>query len=170
MHLPHPLRAEFFQPGHLGRQVAGVDIHMHAAMSFAEPLRQQPRFSAGKCAAVVLGVLVEPGQRLAGGCLPERQFPPVVPGLHVDDDGPACCSASRRTTYATFCVQVVTRREHPAAPIGQYGWDGGLGTIWRNDPSEQMITILLTNAAWTSPRPPSLALDFLTGAYAAIND
>jgi CubicO group peptidase (beta-lactamase class C family) len=69
-----------------------------------------------------------------------------------------------------FCVQVVTRREHPAAPIGQYGWDGGLGTIWRNDPSEQMITILLTNAAWTSPRPPSLALDFLTCLYAAIND
>jgi CubicO group peptidase (beta-lactamase class C family) len=69
-----------------------------------------------------------------------------------------------------FCVQVVTRREHPAAPVGQYGWDGGLGTIWRNDPSEHMITILLTNAAWTSPHPPSIALDFLTGAYAAIND
>ena len=57
MHLPHPLRAEFFQPCHFGRQVVGVDIHMHAALSFAEPLHQQPRFSAGKCAAVVLGVL-----------------------------------------------------------------------------------------------------------------
>jgi hypothetical protein len=43
-------------------------------------------------------------------------------------------------------------------------WDGGLGTIWRNDPSEQMITTLLTNAAWTSARPPHPALDFLTGA------
>jgi hypothetical protein len=30
-------------------------------------------------------------------------------------------------------ARVVTRREHPAALIGQYGWDGGLGTIWRND-------------------------------------
>jgi CubicO group peptidase (beta-lactamase class C family) len=69
-----------------------------------------------------------------------------------------------------FCVGIVTRREHPAAPVGQYGWDGGLGTIWRNDPSEQMITVLLTNAAWTSPRPPDIALDFLTGAYAAIED
>jgi CubicO group peptidase (beta-lactamase class C family) len=69
-----------------------------------------------------------------------------------------------------FCVGIVTRREHPAAPVGQYGWDGGLGTIWRNDPSEQMITVLLTNAAWTSPRPPHIALDFLTGAYAAIED
>jgi CubicO group peptidase (beta-lactamase class C family) len=69
-----------------------------------------------------------------------------------------------------FGVGVVTRREHPFAPVGQYGWDGGLGTIWRNDPSEQLVTILLTNAAWTSPRPPDIALDFLTGAYAAIDD
>src|SRR5205823_3073202 len=69
-----------------------------------------------------------------------------------------------------FGVGMATRREHPAVPVGQYGWDGGLGTIWRNDPSEQMITILMTNAAWTSPSPPDIALDFLTGAYAAIDD
>jgi len=69
-----------------------------------------------------------------------------------------------------FCLGVVTRREHPAAPVGQYGWNGGLGTIWCNDPAEQMVTILLTNVAWTSPRPPPVALDFLTGAYAAVDD
>src|SRR6266498_45653 len=69
-----------------------------------------------------------------------------------------------------FGVSVVTRRDNPAAPVGQYGWDGGLGTIWRNDPSEQLITILLTNATWSSPRPPDIALDFLTSAYAAIDD
>jgi CubicO group peptidase (beta-lactamase class C family) len=69
-----------------------------------------------------------------------------------------------------FCVGVVTRREHPAAPVGQYGWDGGLGTVWRNDPSEQMITVLLTNAAFTSPRLPEIAQDFLTAAYTAIDD
>jgi CubicO group peptidase (beta-lactamase class C family) len=69
-----------------------------------------------------------------------------------------------------FCVSVVTRREHPAAPVGQYGWDGGLGTVWRNDPSEQMITILMTNSAFASPRLPEFAEDFLTGAYASISD
>ena len=69
-----------------------------------------------------------------------------------------------------FGVSVITRRDHPAAPIGQYGWDGGLGTIWRNDPSEQLVAILMTNAAFTSPRPPEIAQDFLTGAYAAIVD
>jgi len=69
-----------------------------------------------------------------------------------------------------FGVGMVTRRQNPFEPVGQYGWDGGLGTIWRNDPSEQMIAILLTNAAWTSPRPPTVAHDFLTGAYASIDD
>jgi CubicO group peptidase (beta-lactamase class C family) len=69
-----------------------------------------------------------------------------------------------------FGVGVVTRREHPAAPIGQYGWDGGLGTIWRNDPSERLVAMLLTNAAFVSPRPPDMGLDFLTGVYASIDD
>lgn len=69
-----------------------------------------------------------------------------------------------------FCVGVVTRHDDPSAPVGQYGWDGGLGSIWRNDPAEQMVTVLLTNAAWTSPRPPPVARDFLTGAYAAVAD
>ncbi|MCU1372810.1 MAG: hypothetical protein JWO68_96, partial [Actinomycetia bacterium] len=68
-----------------------------------------------------------------------------------------------------FGVGVVTRRDHPAAPVGQYGWDGGMGTIWRNDPGQQLVTILLTNASWTSPRPPDIAQDFLTAAYAAIS-
>ena len=69
-----------------------------------------------------------------------------------------------------FGVGVVTRRDHPAAPIGQYGWDGGMGTIWRNDPSEQLVAMLLTNAAFVSPRPPDMGLDFLTGVYASIAD
>jgi len=69
-----------------------------------------------------------------------------------------------------FGVSVVTRRDSPSSPIGQYGWDGGLGTVWRNDPSEQLSAVLLTNAAWVSPRLPAVALDFLTGVYAAISD
>ena len=35
---------------------------------------------------------------------------------------------------------------------------------------DTLIVILLTNAMWTSPRPPDVALDFLTSAYAAIDD
>jgi CubicO group peptidase (beta-lactamase class C family) len=69
-----------------------------------------------------------------------------------------------------FCVSVVTRHDHPAAPIGQYGWGGGLGSIWRNDPAEQMSCILLTNSAWSAPHAPPVAQDMLTAAYAAIVD
>jgi hypothetical protein len=45
-----------------------------------------------------------------------------------------------------------------------------MGTIWRSDPAEEMVTILMTQAAWTSPRPPSICLDFWTLAYQAIDD
>jgi CubicO group peptidase (beta-lactamase class C family) len=69
-----------------------------------------------------------------------------------------------------FGVAVVTQREDVAAPVGSYGWDGGLGTSWRSDPSEDMVTILLTQASWTSPVPPRVSRDFRTAAYQAIDD
>jgi CubicO group peptidase (beta-lactamase class C family) len=69
-----------------------------------------------------------------------------------------------------FGMSVVTRRDHPAASAGTYGWDGGWGTIWRSDPSEDMITILMSQVAWASPSPPNVCLDFWTTAYQAIDD
>jgi CubicO group peptidase (beta-lactamase class C family) len=69
-----------------------------------------------------------------------------------------------------FGVGVVTRRIDPTEPVGQYGWDGGLGTVWRVDPTEEMITMLMTQKAWTSPALPVVARDFWTSAYAAIDD
>ena len=69
-----------------------------------------------------------------------------------------------------FGVMVVTRREQPAVPAGTYGWDGGWGTVWRSDPHEDMITILMTQVAWKSPNPPNICLDFWTTAYQAIDD
>jgi CubicO group peptidase (beta-lactamase class C family) len=69
-----------------------------------------------------------------------------------------------------FGVAVVTRRDSPAEPVGQYGWNGGLGTAWFSDPSAGMVGILLTQRAWTSPIPPAICLDFWTLAYQAIDD
>ena len=69
-----------------------------------------------------------------------------------------------------FGVAVVTRRDSPAEPVGQYGWNGGLGTAWFSDPSADMVGILLTQRAWTSPIPPDICLDFWTLAYQAIDD
>ena len=61
------------------------------------------------------------------------------------------CSSSFATDSSTTCTGGVTRT------VGQYGWDGGLGTIWRNDPPSSLS-------------PCYIALDFLTAAYAAIDD
>jgi CubicO group peptidase (beta-lactamase class C family) len=69
-----------------------------------------------------------------------------------------------------FGVSVVTRRDDVAAVPGRFGWDGGMGTSWYSDPREDMVTILMTQRAWTSPSPPDVCLDFWTSAYQAIDD
>lgn len=91
-HLPgarrgFPARAGCFQPGYVGREVVGVDVQVHACLPGAEPLDEQRGVPAGQRAAVVLGVLADPGQRLAGGCLPEGQLLVVDGRRHVDDHG-----------------------------------------------------------------------------------
>jgi len=68
-----------------------------------------------------------------------------------------------------FGVSVVTRRTDLES-VGTYGWDGGLGTCWRVDPREELITVLMTQRAWTSPSPPNVCRDFWTLAYQAIDD
>src|SRR6266508_3978020 len=68
-----------------------------------------------------------------------------------------------------FGVGVQIRRTGPARSVGTYGWGGGLGTSWANDPAEDLIGILMTNQAWTSPTPPPVCDDFWTCAYAAID-
>jgi len=66
-------------------------------------------------------------------------------------------------------MSVVTRRDNVAA-VGTFGWDGGLGTSWRSDLREDMVMILMTRRAWTSPTPPDVCLDFWTSVYQAIDD
>jgi len=69
-----------------------------------------------------------------------------------------------------FGVSIVTRRDELSAVPGKFGWDGGLGTSWYSDPKEEMVTILLTQRAFTSPNPPDVHRDFWTLAYQAIDD
>ncbi|HEV3113462.1 MAG TPA: serine hydrolase domain-containing protein [Candidatus Binataceae bacterium] len=68
-----------------------------------------------------------------------------------------------------FGVSVVTRRDDIAAVPGRYGWDGGYGTSWSSDPSEDMVAILMTQAA-KFPLLSGVYLDFWTSAYQAIDD
>jgi CubicO group peptidase (beta-lactamase class C family) len=68
-----------------------------------------------------------------------------------------------------FCLYIVTRRTQLSS-VGSYGWGGGMGTLWENDPSEEMITILMTQTGQASATPSGVFVDFPTLAYAAIDD
>lgn len=68
-----------------------------------------------------------------------------------------------------FGVSVVTARDDVASVPGRYGWDGGLGTSWTNDPAEDLVVVLMTQRLAT-PDLPVVQLDFLTSTYQAIDD
>lgn len=83
----------------------------------------------------------------------------------------AATSSSPETTVGWgLGVGVQLHRRGPARSPGTYGWDGGLGASWANDPSEDLIGVLLTNQTWTSPVPPGAFRDFWTCVYAALGD
>jgi CubicO group peptidase (beta-lactamase class C family) len=68
-----------------------------------------------------------------------------------------------------FGVAINTRRDGLAATPGRYGWDGGYGTSWYVDPTEELVGILLTQRVWDAAGPLP-TFDFWTLAYQAIDD
>jgi CubicO group peptidase (beta-lactamase class C family) len=69
-----------------------------------------------------------------------------------------------------FGVSIVTRRDNVSAVPGRFGWDGGYGTSWWSDPTEEIVAILMTQRLWDSPSAPGVYLDCWTSAYQAIDD
>jgi CubicO group peptidase (beta-lactamase class C family) len=51
---------------------------------------------------------------------------------------------------------------------GAFGWDGGLGTSWLVDPSQDLTVIVLTQRMFESPHPPQVHRDIQAAAYAAL--
>lgn len=51
---------------------------------------------------------------------------------------------------------------------GAYGWDGGFGTSWFNDPARNLTAVLLTQRVFDSPDPPAVHQDFVRDAYGAV--
>jgi CubicO group peptidase (beta-lactamase class C family) len=68
-----------------------------------------------------------------------------------------------------FGVGVQLRRTGVVRSQGSYGWDGGLGSSWVNDPVEGLTGVLLTNRTFSSPVPPPVVQDFWTCAYTALD-
>lgn len=69
-----------------------------------------------------------------------------------------------------FGMSVVTRRDDIGEPVGRFGWNGGLGSIWYADPREDLVVMLMTGCAKPTLIPPPLYRDFWTLAYEAIDD
>lgn len=68
-------------------------------------------------------------------------------------------------------VGVTVRRTGPGPNVGSYGWAGGLGSSWANDPRERVTGVLLTTDTFTRPfPPPAIVQDFWTCLYAALGD
>jgi CubicO group peptidase (beta-lactamase class C family) len=68
-----------------------------------------------------------------------------------------------------FGVGIVTGRDGLAMTPGAYGWDGGYGTAWQNDPAEDAIVLLMAQRAQFPSLSP-VYLDFWTGAYQALEE
>jgi CubicO group peptidase (beta-lactamase class C family) len=70
-----------------------------------------------------------------------------------------------------FGLAVQIGRTGLGPTVGSYGWAGGLGTSWANDPEKRVVGIVLTTDAFTSAFPPPQVIqDFWTCLYAAIDD
>jgi CubicO group peptidase (beta-lactamase class C family) len=68
-------------------------------------------------------------------------------------------------------VGVQVRATGLAPGVGSYGWAGGLGSSWANDPRDDLIGVVLTTDAFAGPNPaPAVIRDFWTCTYAAIDD
>jgi CubicO group peptidase (beta-lactamase class C family) len=74
------------------------------------------------------------------------------------------------TTGWGLGVSVITRRDSLSMSPGSYGWVGGFGTSWYNDPREDMIAIRMIQRLMTGPAEGGLSEDFVTLAYQAIDD
>jgi CubicO group peptidase (beta-lactamase class C family) len=112
---------------------------------------------------------------LAGGRLPDGSrllSRPAIEAMTTDQLGRARGGPSPDGSQGWgFGVGVVTRRTGPVGAVGSYGWAGGLGSAWSNDPAERLVGVVLTTDMFAGASPlPAVIRDFWTCLYAAIPD
>jgi len=59
----------------------------------------------------------------------------------------------------------VTRADDVGRSVGSYGWGGGFGTYWINDPGEDLVALLMVQQP-----SPTLWDDFSNLVYQAIDN
>jgi CubicO group peptidase (beta-lactamase class C family) len=114
---------------------------------------------------------------LDGGRLPDGSrllSPASVAAMTTDqigvDRGAAGPSADGSQGWG-FGVGVQVRRTGLGPGVGGYGWAGGLGSSWGNDPSAGLVGVVLTTDMFVSAFPPPAVIqDFWTCAYAGLEN
>ena len=114
---------------------------------------------------------------LAGGRLPDgsrllsRASVAAMTTDHIGADRGAPGPSPDGSQGWGFGVGVQVRRTGLGPTVGSYGWAGGLGTSWANDPTERLVGVVLTTDMFTAAFPPPAAIqDFWTCVYAALDD
>ena len=69
-----------------------------------------------------------------------------------------------------FGMSVRTRRTHLGPSVGSYGWPGFYGTVWYNDPAEDMTAIVMMQRAHAGDQSLPMWHDVWTAVYQAIDD
>jgi CubicO group peptidase (beta-lactamase class C family) len=59
-----------------------------------------------------------------------------------------------------YGVGVVVGNNPYGISRGAYGWNGGFGTSWFNEPAQALTAVLLTQRVFDSPDPPQVHKDF----------
>jgi CubicO group peptidase (beta-lactamase class C family) len=140
-----------------------------------------PAFPSGAAGLVsTVGDIAAFGQMLLhGGRLPDGGrllSRPTVEAMTIDQLGVA---GGRRGITPDgsdemgwgFGVGIQLRRTGPGRGVGSYGWDGGLGSSWANDPASGVVAVILTTDAFGGPdAPPSAIRDFFTMVGTSVAD
>jgi CubicO group peptidase (beta-lactamase class C family) len=114
---------------------------------------------------------------LSGGRLPDgsrllsRASIDAMTTDHIDVAGGAPGPLPDGSQGWGFGVGVQVRRSGLAPAVGAYGWAGGMGSLWTNDPSNELVCVMLTTDAFAGAFPPPAVIqDFQTGAYTALDN
>lgn len=116
-------------------------------------------------------MLLAEGLRPDGSRLVSRAAVAAMTTDHLDVAGGGVATDAASTMGWGFGVGVQVRRTGLSRSVGSYGWDGGLGSSWANDPAEHLVGVVLSTDMFTGPegRPRPLE-DFWTTVYASLGD
>jgi CubicO group peptidase (beta-lactamase class C family) len=83
------------------------------------------------------------------------------------EDGSNILGPARGWGYG---LGVMVQDSPDGVPQGAYGWDGGFGTSWFNDPGRGLTAILLTQRVFDSPDPPRVHKEFWKAVNLAFDE